>query len=293
MHKLWKSLRWLLVVPTLAVVVGWLLLPWPFAHRWRNPEITSFMEHRLERARAEGRPYAIRHAWVPLEDVPPVVIRAVIDAEDGRFREHNGVDWTALGEELHYGGEAPFSWFDPEDLKALWEAARYGWSHRSEVRGRSTITQQLAKNLYFTPERTIGRKVAEYVVAWRLEWLLGKDRILEMYLNTAELGPGIFGVEAAAEEYFGTSVGGLGAWEAASLAATLPHPLTSNPNHRPSQMAWRRDLIFRRLTASGADRPELPPPPAELPPPDLTWPDSAPSSPDEDGAVRDTSGPPP
>lgn len=280
----------LIPLALLAALIAWALLPWPLVYRWSDPEVTSVMQYRLRESAEKDEPLDIRQIWVPLDDVPSVVVRAVIEAEDGRFREHGGIDWTALGEELQYGGEAPFSWFDLGDLKAVWEAARYGWSHRSEVRGRSTITQQLAKNLYFTPERTIGRKVAEYVVAWRLEWLLGKDRILEIYLNTVELGPGIFGVGAAAEEYFGTSVGGLGAWEAASLAATLPHPLTSNPKHGPAQMAWRRDLILRRLTRSGPSRPEIPPLPAEPPPPNPTWSGQAPSSPDEGGAPEDTSG---
>jgi penicillin-binding protein 1A len=204
-----------------------------------------------------------------LDEIPAAVVRAVIDAEDGRFREHHGVDWVALGEELEYAGEPPFSWFDPGDLKALWGAVRYGWTHRTDVRGRSTITQQLAKNLYFTPDRSLGRKAAETVVAWRLEWFLSKDRILEMYLNSVELGSGIFGVEAAAQAYFGTSVRRLGAWEAASLAATLPHPLTSNPAHRPGRMAWRRDLIFRRLTGSSGSASPIPPAPPDLEPPPL------------------------
>jgi len=262
-----RAIRWAATAVVATALVAWLLLPWPLPLLWRDPEVTSFIQYRERQAVEEGRTLEIRHDWVPLEEIPAVVVRAVIEAEDGRFREHGGVDWVALGEELRYEGEPPFSWFDPGDLKALWGSARYGWTHRHEVRGRSTITQQLAKNLYFTPDRSLGRKVAETFVAWRLEWFLSKDRIMELYLNSVELGSGIFGVEVAAQEYFGISARSLGALEAASLAATLPHPLTSNPAHRPARMAWRRDLILRRLTGSPGDAPPIPPAPPDLDPP--------------------------
>src|SRR5690606_4877443 len=116
-----------------------------------------------------------------------------------------------------------------------------------KIRGRSTITQQLAKNLYFSDNRSLIRKLEELIVAKRLEWFLSKDRILELYLNVAEFGPGIFGVEAAAQHYFGVPAAKLSRYQAASLAATLPHPLTSNPARNPGRMAWRRDMILRRM----------------------------------------------
>jgi monofunctional biosynthetic peptidoglycan transglycosylase len=237
-----RGIRWAIPGALLAGGIAWLILPWPVIYRWKDPEVTSFMRYRERQAEVDGVSFELRHAWI---------------------------DWVALGEELGYAGEPPFSWFDPGDLKALWGAVRYGWTHRAEVRGRSTITQQLAKNLYFTPDRSLGRKAAETVVAWRLEWFLSKDRILELYLNSVELGSGIFGVEAAAQAYFGTSVTRLGAWEAASLAATLPHPLTSNPAYRPGRMAWRRDLIFGRLTGSSGAAPGVSPAPPDLEPPPL------------------------
>lgn len=269
--------------------VAWLLLPWPLAYRWRDPEATSFMRYRERQAEEEGRAAAVRHEWVSLNDISPAVLRAVVAAEDSRFRDHGGVDWVALGEEVHYRSDDSFSWLDPRDLGALRDAVLYAWEHRAEIRGRSTITQQLAKNLYFTPERTLGRKAAELVVAWRLEWFLSKDRILELYLNTVELGPGLFGVEAAAREYFGTSASSLGTWEAASLAATLPHPLTSNPGHRPSRMAWRRDLILQRLRAPGSgDRSPVPAAPPEPPEP---APPGDPAAPGDTVAPPDTAAP--
>ncbi|MBW3535187.1 MAG: transglycosylase domain-containing protein [Gemmatimonadetes bacterium] len=246
-----------------ALVVVYLALPWPVAYRWEDPSSTSFMRYRESEARSRGETLEIRHTWVPLERIAEPMRRAVVLAEDGRFREHGGIDWLAVGEELEYGGDGDFSWTDPDDLKAVGGAALYYWRNRDRVRGRSTITQQLAKNLYFTPDRSLVRKVGEFVVARRLEWFLDKDRILELYLNTVELGPGLFGVEEAARHYFGTSAEDLGPFQAASLAATLPHPLTSNPETRPGRMAWRRDLIVARM--SGRDRQRSPVPVAPEP----------------------------
>lgn len=253
---------------TLAFMCGflvWLFLPWPITLRWRDPGTTPLMRERVREAAERGELLEIRHSRVPLARVSPSVMRAVVTAEDGRFHEHGGIDWEALAEELEYDGEPPFSVFDPDDLAALARAARHAVTNRDEVRGRSTITQQLAKNLYFTPERSLLRKVGELFVAQRLEWFLDKDRILELYLNTVELGPGIFGVEAAARHYFGVGASDLSRYQAATLAATLPHPLTSNPERNPGRMAWRRDLILRYMDGGGAGR--LPEPPPELVPP--------------------------
>jgi monofunctional biosynthetic peptidoglycan transglycosylase len=119
------------------------------------------------------------------------------------------------------------------------------------VRGRSTITQQLAKNLYFGESRSLSRKIAEFVVAGRLERFLSKDRILELYLNVVEWGPGIFGADAAARHYFGKPASDLTSDQAAALAATLPHPLSSNPKLRPGRMAWRKQMILARMGATG------------------------------------------
>ena len=254
-------------------LLAFLTLPWPVRFLWSDPGTTSFMRYRAWEARLRGEPLELRHEWVPLENISKHLVRAVVLAEDGRFREHGGVDWLALAEEVRYDGAPPFSLLDPGDLGALGRAARYYWGHRDEVRGRSTITQQLAKNLYFTPDRSLTRKAGELVVAKRLEWFLSKDRILELYLNTVELGPGIFGAEAAARAYFGTSADALTPYQAASLAATLPHPLTSNPERRPGRMAWRRGLILARMAGGSSDlspvpvAPEIPEVPAPEPEP--------------------------
>lgn len=232
----------------LAVLYLWLLLlPWPMELRWRNPARTSFMEFRVHEARRKGDTLTLRHRWTPLQQISPNLRRAVLAAEDDRFYQHHGIDWRSLREELKYPGDTVFSWLSPDDLGALRASLAYAWAHRHEIKGRSTISQQLAKNLYFTPSRSLFRKFGEAVVAKRLEAFLSKDRILELYLNVAEWGPGIFGADAAAKEYFGRTAGDLSLEQAAALAATLPHPLTSNPSHRPSQMLWRRDLLLNRL----------------------------------------------
>ncbi len=220
------------------------------------------MEHRVRQADAEGRTLEIEHRWVPLEQISSNLEQAVIVAEDHRFREHRGVDWNAVAEEVRYEGGRPVTWWNPDDLRALWAATLYYWENRHDIRGRSTISQQLARNLYLSPERSTLRKAREVLVARRLERYFSKDRILELYLNVAEWGPGIFGAEAAARTYFGKSAAELSLEEAAALAATLPHPLTSNPRDNPGRMAWRRELILERLQG-----PDEEPEPIPLPDP--------------------------
>ncbi len=242
--KLKRPAKWLVAVGIGLPLVGWLVMPWPLSFKWRDPERTSFMKYRIAAAAKQGEALEIHYDWVPLAQMAADIPRAVIMAEDQRFRQHGGVDWQAIADEVDYDGEPPFSWFSAADLGALFRAVKGGLSQRDEIKGRSTLTQQLAKNLYFTPERSLRRKAGEFIVAQRLEWFLDKDRILELYLNTAEFGPGIFGVEAASRAYFGIGASRLNRYQAATLAATLPHPLTSNPVRSPAQMSWRRDRIL-------------------------------------------------
>jgi monofunctional glycosyltransferase len=226
----------------------WAVQPWPLPLRWVNPGTTSFIELRIREARANGNPdFTVDQRWVSLEDIAPILVRAVLLSEDDRFREHGGVDWKALAEEVRYRGPIPPNLLDPENREALRKAVIEAQARRDQIRGRSTITQQLARNLYLSEDRSFIRKGQEFIVARRLEFFLSKDRILELYLNTAEFGDGIFGVEAAAQGYFGKSAATLSRVEAASLAATLPHPRTSNPARNPGRMVWRRDLILSRL----------------------------------------------
>jgi monofunctional biosynthetic peptidoglycan transglycosylase len=303
--------RLLLAIP-LAIVGAvwfyWLALPWPVLLRMRDPDTTALMRQRLAEARSRGEDFEIRREWVPLDRISRRLQRAVIVAEDGRFREHDGIDWNALSEEFRYTGDDDFSWFDLDDLRALRASLSYYIDNRDNVRGRSTITQQLAKNLYFSTDRSPVRKLDEFIVARRLEWFLSKDRILELYLNIVEFGPGLFGAEAAAQHYFSRSAADLNAQQAATLAATLPHPLTSNPNHRPGRMRWRMGQILSRMGGSGPvqtvpldpatdererDKPPIgapvEPPPPEPPPADT----GPPARPDTTGTLRpDTVAPP-
>ncbi len=287
--------RPLVALPLATVGAVWfffLILPWPILLRWHDPGSTSLIRQR----RAEyGDSLEVRQSWVPLSRISPRLQRAVIVAEDARFREHAGIDWQALAQEFHYRGDDDFSLLDPSDLRALAGSFSYYRRHPDRVRGRSTITQQLAKNLYFSTERSVLRKVEEAIVAKRLEWFLSKDRILEIYLNVVELGPGVFGVQAAAEHYYGRSAADLDATQAAALAATLPHPLTSNPDLRPGRLHWRMDLILARMGAKGPvetvplEEDTLPAP--EIEPSDVLGEPVAPavSAPDTGDTISDTS----
>ncbi len=142
----------------------------------------------------------------------------VIIAEDSRFKTHHGIDFV--------------------ELRDAWAAGGH--------RGASTITQQLAKNLYLSPSRSIFRKLKEAVTALWLELALSKDRIMQLYLTTSEWGPGVWGAAAASDAYFGVPPSRLSDAQAAALAATLPQPRTSNPAFRPARMIARRDLILAR-----------------------------------------------
>src|SRR5437016_4570560 len=215
---------------TAGVVFVWLFAVWPPPVWWRDhwPRETALM-----REMADGRPAG--QARSALKDIAPVLQRMVIIAEDSRFRSHVGIDPAEIADALGMGGAHGF-----------WSAVGTAWRHRDRLRGASTITQQLAKNLYLSSSRNPIRKVKEAVTALRLELALSKDRILELYLNVAEWGPGIWGVDAASRAYFAVPAGRLTAEQASELAATLPHPRTSNPTFRPDRTLARRDLILAR-----------------------------------------------
>src|SRR5262245_19179171 len=173
----------------------------------------------------------IRYQPVPLSQIAPAMREAVLVSEDHRFYVHGGIDYQAIREALGYRRD-DFTWSDPRDRAELRRAMGNAWSRRNRIRGASTITQQLAKNLYLSPSRNPLRTVKEALTAWRLEAALDKERILELYLNVVEFGPGIWGVEAASQAYFGKSARRLSDVQAALLAATLPSPLRANPASR-------------------------------------------------------------
>lgn len=206
----------------------WLFGVWPPPVWWRDhwPQATAMM--RLRGATAAPAP-------VPLDRIAPALQRMVVIGEDSRFWIHHGIDFIELGDALGLG-----------EHRGLGPTLRALWRHRGRLRGASTIPQQLAKNLYLSPSRNVFRKIKEAVTAVRLDAALPKERILDLYLNTAELGDGVWGVEAASRAYFGVSASALTAEEASLLAATLPHPRTSNPARRPDRTRLRGELILAR-----------------------------------------------
>lgn len=223
-----RTIVWRTASGLTGLVLAWLLGVWPPPVWWRDhwPEQTAMM-----RLRDSGGAYQP----MPIARFPGVLQRMVIIGEDSRFRTHHGVDLDEIRDALRLPPNASFV-----------VTMRTFWRERDRVRGASTITQQLVKNLYLSPSRNPLRKVKEIVTALRMEVALPKDRILELYLNLVELGPGVWGVPAASQRYFGVAPGALSDDQAAALAATLPFPLSSNPAYRSDRMLHRRDLILAR-----------------------------------------------
>jgi len=248
--------RFARIVQPIAVALGvpivgfaaWLVFVWPPPSWWRThwPERTAFQRMRAHQYAARNDATPLRYRPVPLDSMSDWLLRAAIVAEDDAFRQHHGIDWRSLREALGYRREG-FTWSDSADRAELVRALSNAVERRDRLRGASTITQQLAKNLYLSPSRNPLRKLKEAVIAYRLEWALSKDRILELYLNVAEFGPNLWGVEAAGRRYFNRSAASLSIEQAALLIATLPHPLTSNPAHRPGRTRYRSQLILARL----------------------------------------------
>ena len=252
-----------------AAFLLWLLFVWPPPSWWSThwPAETAFMAMRARELRAVGDPTPLRYRPVPADSMTPWLARAAVAAEDDAFHQHHGIDYRSLREALGYR-RAGFSWSSAKDRAELGRALGRAWSRRERLRGASTITQQLAKNLYLSPSRNPLRKLKEAVIAYRLEWALSKDRILELYLDLAEFGPNLWGVSAASERYFGTPPSRLSLEQAALLIATLPHPLTSNPASHPARTVWRQQLILRKLGGEPVLIPQeaedtLPPTPAD------------------------------
>ncbi len=191
---------------------------------------------------------------VPIGQIASVLKRAVLIGEDSRFYDHGGIDYVETRHAIGYPRDS-FAWASSRDRGDMWQAIRATTAHPARVRGASTITQQLAKNLYLSPSRNPLRKVKEAVTAWRLELWLPKERILELYLNTVELGDETWGAEAASRTYFKVPARALSMDQAATLAASLPFPRSSNLYYRPSQMLWRKRLILDRMMGKPATVP--------------------------------------
>ena len=231
-----------------ALFVLWLFAVWPppVWYRTHFPRETAFM--RMRGAVEAYRP-------VPLDSISRHFPRAVLVGEDHRYWTHGGIDFIEVRRALGYRRDG-FSWTSARDVAELARSIGGAWSRRDALRGASTISQQLAKNLYLSPSRNPLRKLKEAVTAYRLELALGKERVLELYVNVAELGEGVWGVEAASRKYFGRPASALSRSEAAALAGSLPFPLASNPSHQPGRMRWRQAYILRRMQGRLAEPPE-------------------------------------
>ncbi|MCS7164121.1 MAG: monofunctional biosynthetic peptidoglycan transglycosylase [Thermodesulfovibrio sp.] len=187
----------------------------------KNPELTSMMKYRIKQWQKEGKNIKIKQIWIPINMVSPYLIKAVLIGEDDKFYRHSGFDIEAIKKAIE------------KDIK-----------ERKLKYGGSTITQQLAKNLYLNPSKNPVRKIQEAIITLRLEKTLSKKRILELYLNVAEWGEGIFGIEAASRYYFGKSASELTPLEAARLAACLPNPIKYSPVGNSKFIERRTKLIY-------------------------------------------------
>jgi monofunctional biosynthetic peptidoglycan transglycosylase len=206
----------------------WTALPDPTPLARTDPGTTALIEQRRAEAAAKRRPYRVRRTWVPLERVPPHAIAALLLSEDAGFYGHGGVDWAAMRAAAEH------------DLKV----GRF-------ARGASTLTQQLAKNLWLGTRKSLGRKAREAVLAWKLERALSKRRILALYLNVVELGEGVFGIEAGARARFGVGAADLSPAQAVVLVSMLPAPLRVDLA-RPSTWLKRRSRrLLDTLHATG------------------------------------------
>jgi monofunctional glycosyltransferase len=223
------ALRVALAVPAVMFAVlayAYLSLPDVRPLKTANPSTTAFMDLRAREARAKGQPVRHTQRWVGYSHISPELKRAVLVAEDAAFWAHEGVD-----------------------LEQLQESLEIDWARGGFTRGGSTITQQLAKNLYLSPSKNPLRKLRELIIARRLEAELKKARILELYLNEIEWGDGIYGVEAASRAYFRRSAAELSSSEAALLAAAIINPRVLNPARPTTRLIRRQQLILRRMGA--------------------------------------------
>jgi monofunctional biosynthetic peptidoglycan transglycosylase len=196
---------------------------------WRdhNPQSTAFMEASVERMRAKKGEVKIVWTWVPYDRISPSLKRAIVAAEDARFTEHEGFDWDAIE-------------------KAMEKNRKKG----KVVVGASTISQQLAKNLFLSADRTPWRKGQEALITVMIEQVMDKKRILEIYLNVIEWGDGIFGAEAAARHYYRASAASLGPEAAARLAAMVPNPRFYDRNRNTAWLAKKTEIILGRMPAA-------------------------------------------
>lgn len=195
--------------------------------RESRPIPTAFMEYRKNQWAEKNRNKEIRQKWVSIDQISPNVVKAVLIGEDDGFWKHDGFDVKGMENAIERSIE------------------------KGTLAGGSTISQQLSKNLYLTPSKNPVRKLKEAIITWRIEKTLSKRRILEIYLNVAEWGDGIFGIEAAARHYYHKSAKHLSAHEASRLAAVLPNPIKYNPTGNQSYVKNRARIIYKTMKRRG------------------------------------------
>ena len=226
--SLWKAFCYTLGLLFIALL---LYQGWFAAHIWywvgHNPESTSFMQTRLEHLRAKNPNVELKQRWASYARISDELKRAAIVAEDAKFSEHDGFDWEGI-------------------QKAMEKNQRRG----RVVAGGSTISQQLAKNLFLSGEKNLWRKAQEAVITAMLEMMMDKERILEIYLNIAEWGEGVFGAEAAARHYYNVGAAALTAEQAAHLAAMLPRPLYYERNRNSEFLRRYSETIRARMPSA-------------------------------------------
>jgi monofunctional glycosyltransferase len=229
-RTVWTIIAVLLLValPVSFIVYFFLSLPDVSYLKTENPKNTALMEISLQQALQDKKKYRIKQEWVSFQNIPDLLKKAVRIAEDASFYAHEGVDFDEL----------------KESIKKNWEEGRY-------ARGGSTITQQLAKNLFLSPRKSLLRKVKEYFIARRLEKELSKNRIFHLYLNLIQFGPDVFGVQAASKRYFDKPVSNLNLEEIVRLTSVIPRPMDQNPTKSTRWLNWRCRWILDKLRLYG------------------------------------------
>jgi len=230
-HFKWFAL--ILFVVLLPCLLYSLLMPDISKLKKENPKKTALMGYRETVSKQKGKKYRVYQTWVPFPKISPYLVKAVLIAEDDKFWKHEGFDYEAIQKAIE------------KDLKA-----------KKFKFGGSTITQQLARNLYLSPEKSVVRKFSEAIITWRMEKTFSKKRILELYLNVVEWGDGIFGAEAASQHYYGKPSSELTPEEAARLASVLPNPRKYNPVGDQRYVINRSNLIHSIMVQRGIVVPE-------------------------------------
>lgn len=262
----WFKVISLIIIGAFVVWLGFEFLTFPNIAKLKteNPATTSMIEYRAAESKKDGKEPKRQQMWVSIDKISPNLQRAVLAGEDTNFLTHHGFDWDAIQksweaaqkeaekEAKEEGDNDPNDWQLPNlDKDGIIDSilTSLGYPKTSNFkRGASTVTQQLAKNLYLSEERSFTRKIREYIITRSLEANLPKRRILEIYLNVIEWGDGIYGAEAASRYYFKKSAADLTAQEAAYLSAMIPSPLNIfNPQKNPKRVARRQKVILRGM----------------------------------------------